>query len=302
MATKRHGGGKTKFTVEGKSIDYLLKWGSRNLNNYTPENLRMVVSRLASAANKRLKRSKAAGDSEGISPAVAAVDASGGKFSVAGKDHQGLKEEFLRVKSFLTDPTSTREGWRRAKRKAEREAQRLGVLNGGSKPPGNSGGNSGHPWIFDPETETYSNDDYTGQWEYDRETGFFTNLDSGEIVEQVADEVRFYHDYDTTEDYKTIYDEDGNPTTETGELWRMVDSIAKMHPEYEHSINYTGTSLRSALFNYIDNLWVSNPGMSFEDARDYAATELDKIKSAWESQNLGEKSRTMGLSDWEGKA
>ena len=69
--------------------------------------LRQAVSRLADAANKRLKRME---KTELVSPAqIESID-SGGRFSTRGKSEIELQIEFRRVASFLSDKTSTAKG------------------------------------------------------------------------------------------------------------------------------------------------------------------------------------------------
>ena len=69
--------------------------------------VRQAVSRLASAANKRIQRLIKANIE---SPALYEVKESGGKFSTRGKDLNELRAEFIRVKDFLSTPSSTVKG------------------------------------------------------------------------------------------------------------------------------------------------------------------------------------------------
>ena len=71
--------------------------------------LAKTVSRLASIANKRIKRLQKL-DVE--SPALLAVMESGGKFSTANKSLNQLRAEFKRVSKFLEYRTSTVSGFR----------------------------------------------------------------------------------------------------------------------------------------------------------------------------------------------
>lgn len=82
---------------------------------YTPERqaLAKEVSRLASMANKRLKRLEQNIDIAMTSPSYRNFIQDGkGKFSVAGKDIQELKQEKQRVEQFLSNYTSTLRGAR----------------------------------------------------------------------------------------------------------------------------------------------------------------------------------------------
>lgn len=94
----------------GKSMDFLLDLDPETWTELDVKDLKSVVSRLASAANKRVKRQDASGSA---SWAVKAVQR-GGKFSVAGKDLTSLRNEYQRVRNFLQDPTSTAAGWKEA--------------------------------------------------------------------------------------------------------------------------------------------------------------------------------------------
>ena len=79
---------KSGFTVAGKSIADLIRTGSQHLNRLKEENLRKVVTRLSSAANKRADRMEKSGES---SPALDARAQSGGRFSAKGKSGEALK-------------------------------------------------------------------------------------------------------------------------------------------------------------------------------------------------------------------
>lgn len=71
--------------------------------------LRQAVSRLADAANKRLKR---VSKSDVVSPAYMELMDNGNKFSTRGKSEIELQIEFRRVSNFLQDKTSTIKGAR----------------------------------------------------------------------------------------------------------------------------------------------------------------------------------------------
>lgn len=95
----------------------------------TRNELSKVVSKLASAANKRLKRIEVAGLEE-YSSAYRYVKSSGGKFSVRGKSKEELMLEYKRVKGYLSPErrTSTVADTRRVKKENElKVANRLGI-------------------------------------------------------------------------------------------------------------------------------------------------------------------------------
>ena len=64
--------------------------------------LRQAVSRIASTANKRLKRLD---ESKVFSSAI--EEAGDSKFSTRGKDYNALLSEYMRTRAFLKNPTST---------------------------------------------------------------------------------------------------------------------------------------------------------------------------------------------------
>ena len=120
--------GKSKkgYNVTGKSVDDLLNMESREFSKVSQDRqaLSRVVSRLASAANKRIKRMQAQNES---SPALIRAMESGGKFSVKGKSTDELKKEFMRVKSFLQDKTSDLKQWKKIKNKLKESLGKSGV-------------------------------------------------------------------------------------------------------------------------------------------------------------------------------
>lgn len=118
---------KTGYDVTGKSVNDLLNMESREFSLVSQDRqaLSRVVSRLASAANKRLKRMKTKGES---SPALIRAMESGGKFSVKGKSLNELKKEFMRVKSFLQDKTSDLKQWKKLKKKLQESLGKSGIV------------------------------------------------------------------------------------------------------------------------------------------------------------------------------
>lgn len=270
MANGRRGGNKnpkktTGFTVEGKSVEDLLKTGSAYLTRLTTPHLRQIVTRLSSAGNKRLRRAEKGGSAD--SPAIERVKQSGGKFTGKNKDRAGLEQEFLRLKQFFRDPTSTMEGWKRVQNEALRKAKRAGVIQEEPKKP--------PAWNYDQDTGTYSHPDYGEGFTLDEVSGFYVNMDTGESVENP----RMYHDYDATADWRQT--ETG---TETGDIWRAVDSLSKLDPRFG---SYIGSyELRKDLFDAIDNAFVEHPGWSLDQARDYVSTRLDEIFNS-QADHLG---------------
>lgn len=98
--------------LKGVSINDLLEIDEDTLRHMTKPEMRRVVSRMADAANKRLRRLWDAGFMRGryYGPdSIAGVK----KFSTRGLDLQGLHKEYGRLRNFLTSPTSTVTGTRK---------------------------------------------------------------------------------------------------------------------------------------------------------------------------------------------
>lgn len=111
-----------KINVTGKSIESLMGLSNKELSDLSRSNLSKVVSRLASAANKRIKRF-----GQETSPALEKVKRTGGNFSVRGKSADELKKEFLRVKDFLQSETSTKSGAKKVKKNVINSLKKKGV-------------------------------------------------------------------------------------------------------------------------------------------------------------------------------
>lgn len=71
--------------------------------------MRKEANRLASMANKRVRRLEKNNLTD--SPAYQQYIASGGKFSVRGKDHNQLQAEIKRLQTFINSETSTIKGY-----------------------------------------------------------------------------------------------------------------------------------------------------------------------------------------------
>ena len=97
--------------IKGKSTPDLLSISLREFMGLSKPQLRAVVSRLSDTANKRIK---ALQSRQLPSMALYSVQDSGGKFSTRGKDMDALQAEYMRVKDFLVQPTSTVTGARAA--------------------------------------------------------------------------------------------------------------------------------------------------------------------------------------------
>ena len=105
----------------GYSITDIMDMGIEEFSNLTKPQLREAVSRLASAANKRLRR---VSKDDIVSPAQIEAEESGGKFSTRGKSEIELQVEFRRVSNFLRDKTSTVTGARQLEQDVREELKR----------------------------------------------------------------------------------------------------------------------------------------------------------------------------------
>lgn len=85
---------------------------------------REIVSRLASAANKRLRNL----ERHGIENAqTIRVQMSGGKFSTRGKGSDALTTELIRAKRFLSSEQTTVKGWKETERKLKSDLENVGI-------------------------------------------------------------------------------------------------------------------------------------------------------------------------------
>lgn len=103
--------------ASGKTIKDIMSMPISELQNFTPTQQREIVSRLASAANKRI-RSLEKKNIE--TPALINIKMDGGKISVKGKSGDALLSEFYKARSFLRSPTSTLTGWKKVTKGIEK--------------------------------------------------------------------------------------------------------------------------------------------------------------------------------------
>lgn len=113
-----------KFNVTGMTVQDILNLDNRAFNKLGESDMRKVVNRLTSAANKRLRTFEKTGE---ISPAAGKVFSSGGRFSTKGKDLNELRAEYGRVRSFMGAKTGTIRGWRSVKRQTVDTLKKKGI-------------------------------------------------------------------------------------------------------------------------------------------------------------------------------
>ena len=120
---------KYRVALSGVSVNQLLKIGATELKGYDRDNLSRIVTKLNSAANKRLTRLEQKGYN---TPAMRKnhVD-KGERFSVKDKNLKQLRAEYIHVSSFLIDSTSTVKGYENFLQKLKNEFNKNGVKIGG---------------------------------------------------------------------------------------------------------------------------------------------------------------------------
>ncbi len=110
--------------VTGLTVKDILNMSTRQINALDAKDLARVSSRLVSAANKRMRRLEKAGIE---SPAYRNAQRGGGAFSIKGKDEVAIKNEFVRMKTFMEGKTSTVRGAKQAQKKMVDEFKKVGV-------------------------------------------------------------------------------------------------------------------------------------------------------------------------------
>ena len=120
-----------RVDLTGKSVKELVHLPASEIKKYDRNNMARIVTKLNSAANKRLKRLKEAGYN---TPAMrgAKVD-KGAKFSVKDKSLKQLRAEYIRVSNFLKSGTSTKKGYKKFLRNMKKSFENRGVnIQGGA--------------------------------------------------------------------------------------------------------------------------------------------------------------------------
>ena len=120
---------KTKVNLTGKSAMQLTHLSATQIKGYDRQNLARIVTKLNSAANKRVVRLEEAGYN---TPAMRAAKVDKGqRFSVAGKNLKQLRAEYIRVSNFLKADTSTKKGYNGFLKKIQKAFSDKGVKIGG---------------------------------------------------------------------------------------------------------------------------------------------------------------------------
>lgn len=120
---------KIKINLTGKSVNQLVHLSATQIKGYDRQNLARIVTKLNSAANKRVTRLEKAGYN---TPAMRAAKVDKGqRFSVAGKNLKQLRAEYIRVSGFLKADTSTKKGYKSFLKKIQKSFSDKGVEIGG---------------------------------------------------------------------------------------------------------------------------------------------------------------------------
>lgn len=110
--------------LKGKKVNDLLEL---NTSRMSVDEIRAVVTRLNSAANKRIKSLEKSGFS---TPALRAATSNQTKFSTKGMiGAVELKNAYYRVRDFLKSETSTVKGYKAVQKRTIKELEKRGVRN-----------------------------------------------------------------------------------------------------------------------------------------------------------------------------
>ena len=112
--------------LKGVSIDKLTNLSATQIKQYDRKNLAKIVTKLSSAANKRVKRLEKSGYN---TPALR-QSYRGGHFGSKGKNLKQLRSEYKRVSSFLKSETSTVKGYKSFLNRLSKKFNEKGVKVG----------------------------------------------------------------------------------------------------------------------------------------------------------------------------
>lgn len=111
---------KRERIATGLSVKDVMAMTESQLMSYTPTQQREIVSRLASATNKRIRGLEKKGYE---TPALLRIQRSGGNISVKGKTGADLINEFNRAKRFMRSESSTVTGWKKVVKRIEKDVK-----------------------------------------------------------------------------------------------------------------------------------------------------------------------------------
>lgn len=115
----------TRVDLTGVSIDQLVHLSASEIKGYDRDNLARIVTKLDSAANKRITRLEKAGYN---TPAMRAAKVDNGqRFSIKGKNLKQLRAQYIQVSNFLKSDTSTKKGYKSFLKKIKKSFSDKGV-------------------------------------------------------------------------------------------------------------------------------------------------------------------------------
>ena len=123
---------KRERVATGLSVKDVMAMTESQLMSYTPTQQREIVSRLASATNKRIRGLEKKGYE---TPALLRIQRSGGNISVKGKTGADLINEFNRAKRFMRSESSTVTGWKKVVKRIEKDVKTNLMIDSESKLP-----------------------------------------------------------------------------------------------------------------------------------------------------------------------
>lgn len=118
MARKKPVKYKQHSIVSGMSVSDILNIDNDTFNNLGLKDMRLVVGRLVSAGNKRMRRMEEKGQA---SPAYLKAIETGGRFSTKGKTLNELRQEYARAREFLKQKSSSLSGWKELKKSTQKK-------------------------------------------------------------------------------------------------------------------------------------------------------------------------------------
>lgn len=104
-------------------VKELLSMDWESVRGLGRKELGKIITQLSSAANKRVRRFAEKGE---ISPAVRYAE-KGGAFTGRGKNLNQLRSEYVRIKSFMQQETSSLRSWGKVKRETVNTLSDMGV-------------------------------------------------------------------------------------------------------------------------------------------------------------------------------
>ena len=105
------------------NVNDLLSKDWNEIKGMSRKELGKIITQLSSAANKRIRRFEAKNE---VSPAVRYAE-KGGKFTGRGKNLNQLRSEYVRIKNFMQQGTSSLRQWEKVKRDTVNTLHDMGV-------------------------------------------------------------------------------------------------------------------------------------------------------------------------------